>query len=117
MARAAAHVPARVPEPRSTTSSSSTAWAATEIDSIVDIQLARLRKLLRDREPRRRADARGAHAGSASAATIRPYGARPLKRALMRYVQDPLAKRLLAGDFQPGDTIVIGAARRPAPTR
>ena len=27
----------------------------------------------------------------------------------MRYVQDPLAKRLLTGDFHPGDTIVIGA--------
>ena len=26
----------------------------------------------------------------------------------MRYVQDPLAKRLLTGDFHPGDTIVIG---------
>ena len=26
----------------------------------------------------------------------------------MRYVQDPLAKRLLTGEFHPGDTIVIG---------
>jgi hypothetical protein len=26
----------------------------------------------------------------------------------MRYVQDPLAKRLLTGGFHPGDTIAIG---------
>ena len=30
------------------------------------------------------------------------YGARPLKRAIMRYVQDPLARRLLAGEFHAG---------------
>ena len=38
------------------------------------------------------------------------YGARPLKRALQRYIQDPLAKMLLLGEFGPGDTIV---AMRP----
>jgi len=79
-----------------------------EIDSIVDLQFARLRKLLRDRgldlelspEARTWIGDRGYDP---------QYGARPLKRALMRYVQDPLAKRLLTGDFHPGDTIVIGA--------
>ena len=78
-----------------------------EIDSIVDLQLERLRKLLREREldveltPEARTflGERGYDPA---------YGARPLKRAIMRYVQDPLAKRLLAGDFQPGDTIVVG---------
>jgi ATP-dependent Clp protease ATP-binding subunit ClpB len=34
------------------------------------------------------------------------YGARPLKRALQKLVLDPLALRLLAGDFQPGDHLV-----------
>jgi len=33
------------------------------------------------------------------------YGARPLKRALQKLVIDPLASRLLAGDFQPGDQL------------
>jgi ATP-dependent Clp protease ATP-binding subunit ClpB len=78
-----------------------------EIDSIVDLQFARLRKLLRERgldvelspEARTWLGDRGYDP---------QYGARPLKRALMRYVQDPLAKRLLGGDFHPGDTIVIG---------
>ena len=78
-----------------------------EIDRIVDLQFARLRKLLRERdldielspEARTWLGDRGYDPH---------YGARPLKRALMRYVQDPLAKRLLAGEFHPGDTIVIG---------
>jgi ATP-dependent Clp protease ATP-binding subunit ClpB len=38
------------------------------------------------------------------------YGARPLKRAIQRYVEDPLAQRLLAGEFGPGDTVVIDKA-------
>ncbi|MGZ3429930.1 MAG: hypothetical protein ACXVCV_24940, partial [Polyangia bacterium] len=33
------------------------------------------------------------------------YGARPLKRAIQRYLRDPLAKRIIAGDFAPGDHI------------
>jgi ATP-dependent Clp protease ATP-binding subunit ClpB len=35
------------------------------------------------------------------------YGARPLKRAIQRELQDPLAMRILAGDFSPGQTIVV----------
>jgi ATP-dependent Clp protease ATP-binding subunit ClpB len=35
------------------------------------------------------------------------YGARPLKRAIQRYVEDPLARRVLAGDFVPGDVILV----------
>jgi len=78
-----------------------------EIDSIVNLQFGRLRKLLRERdldielspEARTWLGDRGYDP---------QYGARPLKRALMRYVQDPLAKRLLNGEFHPSDTIVIG---------
>jgi ATP-dependent Clp protease ATP-binding subunit ClpB len=33
------------------------------------------------------------------------YGARPLKRAIQRYLQDPLAKAIIAGKFKPGDRI------------
>ena len=33
------------------------------------------------------------------------YGARPLKRAIQRLIENPLAEALLAGDFIPGDTI------------
>ena len=35
------------------------------------------------------------------------YGARPLKRAIQRELQDPLAMHILAGEFSPGQTIVV----------
>ena len=35
------------------------------------------------------------------------FGARPLKRAMQRELQDPLALKNLSGDFQEGDTIQI----------
>ena len=35
------------------------------------------------------------------------FGARPLKRAIQHELQDPLALRLLAGDFLPGDTVMV----------
>jgi len=37
----------------------------------------------------------------------RMYGARPLKRAIQRYVESPLSKRLLAGEFPEGSAIVV----------
>jgi ATP-dependent Clp protease ATP-binding subunit ClpB len=36
------------------------------------------------------------------------YGARPLKRSIQQYVENPLAQEILAGKFIPGDTIQIG---------
>jgi ATP-dependent Clp protease ATP-binding subunit ClpB len=39
------------------------------------------------------------------------YGARPLKRTIQRRVLDPLAMRVLEGDFTEGDRIVIDAGR------
>ena len=38
------------------------------------------------------------------------YGARPLKRTIQRRVLDPLAMRVLQGEFAEGDTIVVNAA-------
>jgi ATP-dependent Clp protease ATP-binding subunit ClpB len=35
------------------------------------------------------------------------YGARPVKRAIQRLVENPLAQDLLAGTFFPGDTIEV----------
>ena len=35
------------------------------------------------------------------------YGARPLKRAIQRELQDPLALHLLNCDFHPGETILV----------
>ena len=39
------------------------------------------------------------------------YGARPLKRAIQRVIQDPLALKLLAGEFGEGDTIAVDAVK------
>ena len=38
------------------------------------------------------------------------YGARPLKRAIQQQVENPLAQRILAGEFVAGDTLVVDAA-------
>ena len=35
------------------------------------------------------------------------FGARPVRRTLERYVENPLAKRLLAGEFKEGDTVIV----------
>jgi ATP-dependent Clp protease ATP-binding subunit ClpB len=40
------------------------------------------------------------------------YGARPLKRTIQRLVQDPLARRVLEGEFREGDRIQVGVAGR-----
>ena len=38
------------------------------------------------------------------------YGARPLKRAIQRYVEDPLSEKILLGEFQKGDEIEVDVA-------
>jgi ATP-dependent Clp protease ATP-binding subunit ClpB len=83
------------------------ALGRNEIDGIVELQLGRLRKLLKDRDFELEL--------TPEAVTFLgdrgydpQYGARPLKRALMHYLQDPLSRRLLSGEFKPGDTIVVG---------
>ncbi len=35
------------------------------------------------------------------------YGARPLRRAVQQYVEDPLSERILRGEFPPGSTVII----------
>jgi ATP-dependent Clp protease ATP-binding subunit ClpB len=82
-----------------------------EIDSIVDLQLARLRKLLGERDLHLELTPE-ARTYLADRGYDPQYGARPLKRALTRYLQDPLSRRLLAGEFHPGDAIVVGAPQK-----
>jgi ATP-dependent Clp protease ATP-binding subunit ClpB len=77
-----------------------------ELSRIVDIQLARLGKLLADKQLRLDLTDRAKEAvGRAGYDPV--YGARPLKRALQRMVLDPLALKVLQGDFAPGDTIKV----------
>ncbi|RTZ67200.1 MAG: ATP-dependent chaperone ClpB [Aquificaceae bacterium] len=39
------------------------------------------------------------------------YGARPLKRAIQTHIENPLAQKILAGDFASGDTIMVGVEK------
>jgi len=77
-----------------------------QIGSIVELQLARLRERLAERglglELTDDAKEHLAEAGWDPA-----YGARPLKRAIQRLVENPLALSLLHGDFAEGDTVRV----------
>ncbi|MCV9967610.1 ATP-dependent chaperone ClpB [Pararhizobium sp. BT-229] len=75
-----------------------------EMGAIVDIQLARLRQLLADRKITLELDDE-ARTFLADKGYDPAYGARPLKRAVQKYVQDPLAEQILQGNFPDGSTI------------
>jgi ATP-dependent Clp protease ATP-binding subunit ClpB len=73
---------------------------------IVDIQVARLQQLLDDRKIRlEMTDAARAWLGRVGYDPI--YGARPLKRAVQKYLQDPLADGILAGKVHDGQTVRV----------
>jgi ATP-dependent Clp protease ATP-binding subunit ClpB len=77
-----------------------------QIRAIVDIQLAGLRKRLAERDLVLTLgdDARDM-LGEAGFDPV--YGARPLKRAIQQQIENPLAERILRGQFAPGDRIVV----------
>jgi ATP-dependent Clp protease ATP-binding subunit ClpB len=78
------------------------------IRRIVEIQTGYLRKRLADRNLRLELDT--AALDLLGAAGFDPvYGARPLKRAIQHQLENPLAQRILAGTFAPGDTIKVSA--------
>jgi ATP-dependent Clp protease ATP-binding subunit ClpB len=78
------------------------------LSRIVDIQLGNVAKLLKER---------GIAVEVTPAAKERiisegydpNYGARPMKRAIQRLVQDPLALKLIGGEFAEGDTLLVDA--------
>jgi ATP-dependent Clp protease ATP-binding subunit ClpB len=81
----------------------------SDLARIVDIQLAHLEKLLAGRKlALRLTDA--ARSFLAERGYDPVFGARPLKRAIQRYLQDPLAMALLEGEFGEGDTIEVDTA-------
>jgi ATP-dependent Clp protease ATP-binding subunit ClpB len=79
-----------------------------QIRAIVDIQLAYLRKRLQERNMDLTLDD-GARDLLGEAGFDPVYGARPLKRAIQQQIENPLAQRILQGEFVPGDRIRIGA--------
>jgi len=77
-----------------------------ELKTIVDLQVRRLESLLSERKITLRiTDA--AKELIAEEGYDPAYGARPLKRAIQRLVQNPLAIRVLEGEFDDGDTVVV----------
>jgi ATP-dependent Clp protease ATP-binding subunit ClpB len=83
--------------------------AREELAKIVDIQLASLSQRLARRELSIEIT-QAAKELLGELGWDPQYGARPLKRAIQRYVEDPLAKRVLAGEFTAGDVILIDRA-------
>ena len=83
------------------------ALSKDDLRGIVDIQLRRLEKLLSDREIKLRLtpDAKNRLVDLGYEPQL---GARPLRRAIVRELQNPLAEALLAGGYQGGATLEVG---------
>ena len=77
-----------------------------ELTRIVDIQLRRLEQRLAQQNLTLEVDA-AAKKLLASEGYDPQFGARPLKRAIQEHLLDPLATKLLAGEFKPGDKIKV----------
>ena len=82
----------------------------SEMGHIVEIQLRRLEKLLADRNITLSLDA-PAKAWLADAGYDPVYGARPLKRAIQRHLQNALATLLLEGKIGDGETVKVSAGK------
>jgi ATP-dependent Clp protease ATP-binding subunit ClpB len=81
-----------------------------QMGRIVDIQLTRLQKLLDDRKITLSLDAK-AREWLAEKGYDPAYGARPLKRAIQKAVQDPLSELILAGRIKDGERVSISAGK------
>ena len=93
----------------------------SHIERVVDLQFARLQKLAAEKRlTLTLSDAARKFLAQEGYDPI--YGARPLKRAMQKHLQDPLALKILAGEFLPGDRVsldlkgdvVTMSAERPA---
>jgi ATP-dependent Clp protease ATP-binding subunit ClpB len=80
-----------------------------EIGQIVELQVAKLVERVRERgvDVELTDDARTLLGNLGYDPT---YGARPLKRVIQKRLVDRLALKLLEGEYQPGDRVVVGAA-------
>ncbi len=78
-----------------------------QIHQIADIQINRLRSRLAEREYGLTVSAE-AMDYLVSAGYDPVYGARPLKRAIQQFIENPLAQEILSGKFLPGDIVQVG---------
>jgi len=81
------------------------------LQQIVEIQTARLRQRLREQNMDIELSPQ-AKAYLAEAGYDPVYGARPLKRAIQKELETPLAHRLLAGRFKEGEHIIVDASEK-----
>ncbi|MFN9645381.1 MAG: ATP-dependent chaperone ClpB [Cyanobacteriota bacterium] len=79
---------------------------AEELRQIVDLQVKRLAKRLEEKKLGLRLDGEALD-WLAGVGYDPVYGARPLKRAIQRELETPIAKAILAGTFTPGTTIAV----------
>jgi ATP-dependent Clp protease ATP-binding subunit ClpB len=79
-----------------------------QLTHIIDLRLADLKKLLADRKITLELT-EGARHQLMLTGYDRAYGARPLKRALQRLIQDPLALKILDGEILHGDHVLVAA--------
>ncbi len=78
------------------------------LSQIIEIQLGRLRSMLGDRGLKLEISEAAKEALIADGFDPQ-YGARPLRRTIQRLIQDPLALKLLEGEYVNGDTVVVDA--------
>ena len=83
----------------------------SQMGRIVEIQIGRLQKLLDDRKIKLALDP-SARDWLSDKGYDPAYGARPLKRAIQRYLQDPMAEMLLAGTIRDGETVKVSAGKQ-----
>jgi ATP-dependent Clp protease ATP-binding subunit ClpB len=79
-----------------------------EISKIIELQLENLKKLLAERKVHIELTDKARELLFREGYDPQ-FGARPLKRAIQRLIQDPLAMKLLDGDVMAGDTVEVGA--------
>jgi ATP-dependent Clp protease ATP-binding subunit ClpC len=82
--------------------------APEEIEAIVDLLVARVRDQLVTQGVGIRLTA-AARTLLATSGFDPAMGARPLRRAIQRLVEDPLSEQLLGGEWLPGDTVLVDA--------
>jgi ATP-dependent Clp protease ATP-binding subunit ClpB len=78
----------------------------SDLRNIVDIQLKYLDKLVADREIKLHLTEE-AKMALVDMSYEPAFGARPLKRAITKKLQDPLAEEILSGGYKPGDTLNV----------
>ena len=81
-----------------------------QIREIVKLQLKDLEKRLADQELKLQIDDAAIDI-LAKEGYDPAYGARPVKRAIQRELENPIAKKIIAGDYVPGATIKVGGSK------